>query len=59
MTTCLYFIKTFYNYKSKCRFYKGVKYKIKNIDEDYYYTIKNTKFSKSYENKVFKVVECI
>lgn len=59
MTKCLYFIKTVYNYKNRYRFYKGVKYKIKNIDEKYYYTIKNTKFSKSHENKMFKVIECV
>ena len=59
MISCLYFMKTFYNYKSKYRFYKGVKYAIKKVDKDYYYTVNNSKLSKSYENKVFKVVECI
>lgn len=59
MTTCLFFIKTFYNYKTKCRFYKGVKYRLKKVDNNHYYTIYNSKFPKSYENHIFKVVECV
>ncbi len=55
MTHCLCFIKTFYDHKKRYRFYAGVKYAIKNIDNNYYYTVKGVKLPKSYENRIYTV----
>lgn len=41
----------FANYK----FYPNVKYKIKNEDSKYYFTIKNVRLSKTLENSLYTI----
>ena len=56
MIYCIFFKKEYYDNRRKYRFYKGVKYMIKDIDNKYYYTIKGVKLPKTYENKTYSVL---
>ena len=53
---CVLFLKGYYSGNKHYRFYPGVKYKIKCIDNDYYYTVKNVRLPKRLQNRVYKVL---
>ena len=54
---CLVFKRNYFNKFSKYRFIKNIKYKIKNKDINYYYTIKQVKLPKYLQNDLYNVIE--
>ncbi len=54
---CLVFKRNYFNKFSKYRFIKNIKYKIKNEDINYYYTIKQVKLPKYLQNDLYNVIE--
>lgn len=56
MIDCLLFLKSYYSKSRKYKLFAGVKYRIKDSDTKYYYTIKNIRIPKTLENKVFNVL---